>query len=274
MSDARQPETPMPDTTVLLKTHFIDRQVLEKAYAIQNLLGNVANAKLVVCCDRSAGKIGDAAAEWLSARFDTFFFGGTERYQELGLPIHPLVLSGHHPANWFHGDYFLYDYVQGARQPSQYYWIVEYDVYPTRGTWTDLVTLGGDCDLVAPLLKVRSRPETGDPALSRFPVDAAWYWWDSYNGPEPRLGCFFPALRLSQALVDSLRESLTENRVGFCEVRVPSVTHEYGHAIVGMGDFFDGAGLDLVHPHWDRKRKNNLRFDILLTDDAGQADPV
>ena len=258
----------MATRTVLLKTHLLNRLVLEKASLLNDECSRLPDTRFVLCFDSSAGKLQPPMQRWLTGRFETFFFGGAEEYHRLGFPLAAEHVLAKFPVNWYHGDYFLYEYVVSGRPRTDHYWLIEYDVYLAKGAWRDVLVLGDDSDLVAPFLKLQSAADGAHPGLATFPVIADWYWWTHYAGPSPRIGCFFPVIRLSDQLVGKLITALIPDRVGYAEVRVPSVAFESGVQITAFHSACKNRGVTVVHPHWAKRYKHDPREDLVLSDDG------
>lgn len=117
---------------------------------------------------------------------------------------------------------------KAIRQPYDYLWFIEYDVYcqdfatvvaACNGISADLLTAGNRKHR---LLTVRNKPK--------------WYWWPSLVGEiaqtpmQQRLGCFFPINRFSVRFLNVIEQNLSKS-TGYCEVYFPTLAKVNGLSV-------------------------------------------
>ncbi|MGV3525017.1 MAG: hypothetical protein ACO1RX_12375 [Candidatus Sericytochromatia bacterium] len=238
---------------VLIKTHFIDAALCEHLRQLQQELRQIPGLEGVLSVDVltvSPALQTASLAELPGWRLHAF---NSQNYAEHGLLIHPGVAQKGVPVNWFHSDYSLLDFY--LRHPGRYtaFWQIEYDVSLRKGSW-DFLAREFDCDLMAASLKIK---EMSFKHLVQSPClfQPGWHWWDKLIGHFATVGCFFPCVRLTSRALDTLLAAYRRGVTGYCEVSVPSVIASNFALRIGGLDAIDPAEVELMHPHWDKRRR-------------------
>lgn len=249
---------------VLIKTHFIDAALCEQLRQLQLDVRQISGLELVLSVDAltvSPALQTASLAELPGWRLHAF---NSEHYAEHGFLIHPAVAQKGVPVNWFHSDYSLLDFY--LRHPGRYtaLWQIEYDVSLRKGSWEFLARDFG-LDLMAASLKIK---EISFQHLVKAPClfQPSWYWWDKLSGHFATVGCFFPCVRLTSRALDVLIAAYRRGVTGYCEVSVPSVIASDFSLSIGGLSAIDPAEVELMHPHWDKKRRHapNSAFQLNL----------
>jgi len=246
---------------VLIKTHILNRQVLERTVKIANDFGEINFVDVILSVDatRYPANIRESLPRVLPGIKLHFF--DSKVHQKLGFPLHPMVSGGKAQVNWFHSDYSLIDFYMQNRGSYDILWQIEYDVYLRSGSWKFLEFDYG-VDFMASSIKIRE-PQYKSFVQNDCILQPNWPWWDKLANSLACVGCFFPCIRLSAEAIESLICSYQKGICGFGEVSVPS--------LLAMGDFTISSlaivnenEARIFHPHWYKLYKKDFSKDFQL----------
>ena len=137
--------------------------------------------------------------------------------------INRLHSTGEHNGSMHRAEAHVYACYYAIRQPYDYLWFIEYDVYSK-----DLAKA------LHPFDKISADMLTTTIGPSRYNwITRKWFWWDKLEGEisniptKQRRRCFFPINRFSKKFLEVLSENLSKNS-GFCEVYFPTLCHLRG----------------------------------------------
>lgn len=246
---------------VLIKTHILDRHVLEKTVKIANEFQgtNFVDVVLSVDATQYPANIDEILSRILPGIKLHFFDAKVN--QKLGFPVDPIVSSGGAQLNWFHSDYSLIDFYTQNRGIYDILWQIEFDVYLRSGSWKFLEFDYG-VDFIASSIKIKG-PQYKSLVQNDSILQPNWPWWGNLVKCPSCVGCFFPCIRLSAEAIESLICSYQKGVCGFGEVSVPSVLAMGGHTIKSMSVISD-RDATIFHPHWYKLHKKDFSKDFQL----------
>ena len=216
------------DSTVVLRAHRID----------DAMLGLLAKLRLDLGDDRVYVLFDDTRGGWAKGGGDDVegLASRTLRVTDaecLALNSMHDQGYGHDAASWsfWHPEtsfVMMHDWLRLRSEAASVdrVWFIEYDVR-CHGSFADALAVcdAKACDFMA---CAGGEGQKGD-ALRTARADPGWCWWCRVDGAiaervptEDRVGCFFPMVRISSALVEALRAEFGKS-TGFCEVYVPTL---------------------------------------------------
>jgi hypothetical protein len=132
--------------------------------------------------------------------------------------INQLHNKGEHNGSMHRAEAHVYACYKAIRQPYDYLWFIEYDIYSK-----DLGKALHSFDRTNADLLTTTIGSSWYNWTSR-----KWFWWDKLDGEmsstpmKKRRRCFFPINRFSKKFLQVVAENLSKNS-GFCEVYFPTL---------------------------------------------------
>jgi len=251
-------------TGILIKTHFLNRYILEKAACIVQDLSPSDDIKVILSIDVTHG-LPSSINEIRKAlpNVDLHLFD-SQTHRKHGLREHPLSAATRSSVNWFHSDYSLLDFFILNRGRFNVLWQIEHDVYLRSGSWKFLSHDHG-FDFMAPSIKVKE-PQFASFVQSSCIFQPQWHWWNMLDKHASTVGCFFPCIRITEDALEHLIACYRTGVSGYCEVSVPSLIASSGNLRIAALSEVSHSDAAIFHPHWNKTFKDDFTKDIQLNE--------